>query len=112
MRDQELERNKQELLRLRSELNEQEESSKDTAKTVELDQSRVGRLTRMDALQVQQIALEASRRRRHHLLSIEGALRRIESGEYGNCFICGDEIDIRRLNIDPTSTRCKECVEK
>jgi DnaK suppressor protein len=66
----------------------------------------------MDAMQAQQMALEAARRRQHQLLMVEGALRRLESGEYGYCFVCGKEIDVRRLAADPTNTRCVACVEK
>jgi len=108
----EVEHIRQELLRLRSELQELEETFKETGQPVELDQARVGRLTRMDAMQAQQMSLEAARRRQHQLLTIEGALRRIESGEYGYCFVCGEEIDVRRLSVDPANTRCIACVEK
>jgi len=108
----EIDKARQKLLHLRSELRELEQTSRDTSATVELDQSRVGRLSRMDALQGQQMALEAGRRRKDQLLKIEGALRRIDSGEYGYCFVCGEEIDVRRLSVDPTSTRCMKCVEE
>ncbi len=107
---EEIEQFRQKLLSLRSELQELEEAFKKTSEPVELDQSRVGRLSRMDAMQAQQMALEAARRRQHRLLKIEGALRRIASGEYGDCFICGEEIVALRLSADPTNTRCIECV--
>ena len=112
MNEAELELNRQKLVRLRSELRELEESFRETSEPVKLDQARVGRLSRMDAMQAQQMALEAARRRQDQLLKIEGALRRIESGEYGYCFVCGEEIDSRRFSIDPTTTRCMQCVEK
>ena len=102
---------KQNLLRLRMELQEIEATLKETSDPVELDQTRVGRLSRMDAMQSQQMALETVRRRKEQLIKIEGALKRIEAGEYGDCFICGAEIDKRRFLADPTSTRCMECVE-
>ena len=99
------------LLRLRSELQDLDEASKEAAKPVELDQASVGRLSRMDAMQAQQMAQEVVRRRQHQLVRVEGALRRIESGEYGYCFVCGEEIDVRRLSVDPTHARCVKCVE-
>jgi DnaK suppressor protein len=108
----ELEQFRLKLLRMRAELQEQEETSRASGDTVELDQSRVGRLSRMDAMQAQQMALEVARRRQQQLLKIEGAMRRIESGEYGYCFVCGEEIDVRRLSIDPTNSRCTGCAEK
>jgi DnaK suppressor protein len=106
-----LERTRQKLLRLRSELQALGEASKDAGDTVELDQAKVGRLSRMDALQAQQMAKESARRREHRIRAIDGALGRIESDDYGDCFVCGTEIEARRLAIDPTSTRCMKCVE-
>ena len=100
------------LLRLRTELQALENTSRESGATVELDQSRVGRLSRMDAMQAQQMALETARRRGQQLQKIEGALRRIDSGDYGYCFVCGDDIDARRLAIDPTVSRCMDCVDK
>lgn len=111
MNDKEIEQFRQQLLNLRSALQEMEETYKENEATVELDQTRVGRLSRMDAMQIQQMALESSRRRQHQLLKIEGALSRINSGEYGNCFVCGEEIVAQRLVADPTSTRCMACME-
>ena len=99
------------LILLKSELQEIEEAHKQAGETVELDQTRVGRISRMDAMQAQQMALESVRRRQHHVLKIEGALRRIDAGEYGYCFVCGEAIVAQRLIADPTSTRCMECVE-
>ncbi len=112
MTETEIEKIRNNLLRLRSELREIEDTLKDTSDPVELDQTRVGRLSRMDAMQSQQMALETVRRRKDSLVKIEAALRRIESDDYGFCYVCGDEINIRRLFVDPTSTRCMECVDK
>ena len=66
---------------------------------------------KLTAMQLQQISQEATRRRQQLLVKIEGALRRIESGRFGLCFLCGIEIDLRRLSADPTITRCRDCVE-
>ena len=85
---------------------------KEAGKTVELDQARVGRLSRMDAMQGQQMALEAARRRQHQLVNIKAALGRIESGQYGYCFGCGKAINPRRLAFDPANTRCIDCAEE
>lgn len=112
MNASEIEQFRQQLLRLRSDIQEIEETSKKTSKPIELDQARVGRLSRMDAMQAQQMAKEVARRRQHQLLKIEGALGRIESGEYGYCFVCGEDIDVRRLSADPSNTHCIECAEK
>jgi len=112
MNEEELEQFRQKLFHLRSELQELEEIGKETKGPVELDQSKVGRLSRMDAMQGQQMELEEARRRQHQLVKIEGALRRIEADEYGYCFVCEEEIDVRRLEFDLTSTRCVICADK
>jgi DnaK suppressor protein len=76
---------------------------------VELDQSRVGRLSRMDALQDQAMALEAERRRALELRRIDAALARIAEGEFGCCVTCGEEIAPKRLELDPTTPVCIAC---
>jgi len=111
MNDEAIELIRQQLIRLKSELLAMEKEYQGSAKTVVLDQSRVGRLSRMDAMQAQQMALETVRRRQQQLQKIEGALRRLDSAEYGYCFVCGEEIPAQRLVADPTSTRCLDCVE-
>ena len=100
------------LISLQNELKALQESSRDSTKPVELDQSRVGRLSRMDEMQGQQMAQASARRRQQQLTMIDGALRRIESGEFGICCICGEEIDSRRLAANPITTRCIGCVEE
>ena len=76
---------------------------------VELDQQSVGRLSRMDALQVQAMAKAVETRRRGRLKLIDAALRRLEEGDYGTCTECGEDIPARRLAIDPTIARCIDC---
>jgi DnaK suppressor protein len=111
MNGPEIEAVKQKLLALRAGLLALEESSKEAAQPVELDQAGMGRLSRMDALQAQLMAQEGTRRRKRQLQKIDGALRRIEAGEYGRCFVCEEELDAQRLFSDPTITRCVNCVE-
>ncbi|MEP4147643.1 MAG: TraR/DksA C4-type zinc finger protein [Halioglobus sp.] len=96
---------------LREELEQLNIDSSDATDTVALDQSKVGRLSRMDAMQAQQMAQETARRRQLQLQKIDNALRRIDAGDYGYCFKCGDEINVARLNIDPASTRCIGCMD-
>ena len=78
---------------------------------VELDQSRVGRLSRMDAMQAQAMSLETGRRRRQYLAEVDAALKRIEETEYGDCFECGDLIHPGRLEADPAVRLCISCAE-
>lgn len=107
MTSDQLEYFRQKLLLLKEQL--EQDSADDADQTVELDQSRVGRLSRMDALQGQQMALEAKRRRERRLLAVEGALRRMEQDDFGYCYVCDDPIEPKRLESDPTFTRCTTC---
>ncbi|MFP3943720.1 MAG: TraR/DksA family transcriptional regulator [Alphaproteobacteria bacterium] len=76
---------------------------------VTLDQQSVGRLSRMDALQVQAMARAQGARRAQRLKLIEAALARMENGDYGYCAECDEEIPAKRLAVDPTFSRCVEC---
>ena len=79
------------------------ESGDDETGPVQLDQTSVGRLSRMDAMQRQAMALETERRRHSDLRRIEAALKRIEDGEYGYCVSSGDPIPRARLELDPAA---------
>lgn len=85
--------------------------AEDASQTVELDQSRQGRLSRMDALQNQQIALETQRRQQRRLQAIDNALNRLANDEFGYCFQCDERIALPRLQFDPTVTRCIGCAD-
>jgi len=88
------------------------DSGKSAAGTVKLDQTSVGRLSRMDAMQSQAMLQEAARRREQLLRDISAALRKIDSGEYGFCEECGEEIAEKRLQFNPTVDCCIECRSK
>jgi len=103
---------RQQLLVLQSELIDLSSTSADAAKPVELDQAAIGRLTRMDAMRAQSMAIEAKTRREHQLLRIAGALQRITSGDFGLCLTCGEDINTRRLEVDPSYTQCIKCANK
>ena len=100
------------LIEQRDELREVYESSKESAETVELDQTRVGRVSRMDALQAQAMAKESNRRRQLALQRIDSALKRIEAGDYGDCVVCDEPISVSRLEADPAALLCIDCASK
>jgi DnaK suppressor protein len=79
---------------------------------VMLDQQSVGRVSRMDAIQRQEMALEAERRRQAEIHRIDSALRRIEEGEYGYCVACDEPIALKRLEFDPAVPTCIACASK
>ena len=93
-------------------LEEVQSSGEQAAQTVELDQARVGRLSRMDAMQAQAISIATNSRRETELKRIAAALQRIADSEYGYCLSCGELIAPGRLEIDPAATLCIECAEK
>lgn len=45
------------------------------------------------------------------LTKINDALVRLEQGDYGNCYDCGEEIAEKRLRALPFAVRCKDCEE-
>lgn len=108
----ELEQFKQQLLTLRTKLQELEDSSRQTTEPVDLDQASTAFLSRRDAMQALIAAGQGARQRTRLILKIDGALRRIQSGEYGKCFICEEELDLSSLFTDPTITRCMNCIEE
>jgi len=81
----------------------------DDRRPVELDQQAVGRLSRMDAMQVQAMAEETHRRREAEIKRIDAALQRIADDEYGWCTSCGEEIALKRLENDPATPLCIDC---
>ncbi|OOE91775.1 hypothetical protein BZG79_05865 [Salinivibrio sp. MA427] len=80
--------------------------------TIILDQQSVGRLSRMDAMQGQQMAIEQKRRRKERLLQVRAAIKRIEDEDYGYCLDCDEPINPKRLEFDPCAQRCVVCEEK
>lgn len=100
------------LLHLRKELEEIASTNAQSSDTVELDQSKVGRLSRMDAMQAQAMSQASGRRREMMTKNIEAALKRIENDEYGFCQSCDGSIAEKRLEIDPTALLCIDCAEK
>ena len=97
------------LLALQSELHNLADVTDQAADVVELDQSKVGRLSRMDAMQTQAIAQSSVRRREVMLRSITDALQRIDDGEYGRCHSCDELINPKRLDANPTTLYCIQC---
>ncbi|MBT6135577.1 MAG: TraR/DksA family transcriptional regulator [Kordiimonadaceae bacterium] len=87
---------------------------KEDVAPVKLDQTSVGRLSRMDAMQGQAMAEEVKRRRGQELLRIRSALERITGydEEYGYCVKCGGSINEERLVFDPSIVLCKKCANR
>jgi DnaK suppressor protein len=103
---------KKALLSLRSDLLAVEQSGQEAAQTVELDQTTIGRISRMDALQEQAMAKESQQRRTIQLQRIEASLQRMEKGIFGLCMRCDEEINVKRLAFDPTAPLCIDCASQ
>ena len=79
---------------------------------VELDQTSVGRISRLDAIQSQELAIATHRQRGVEVSRIAGALQRLDYGCYGECKSCGEMIAVRRLEADPSTPLCIGCASR
>lgn len=95
----------------RAEIEAEIAGSAESRATVTLDQTSVGRLSRMDALQGQAMAQAADRRRKLRLTRIAAALKRIDEGAFGACTVCGEDIAEGRLKLDLTVPTCVACTK-
>ncbi len=84
-------------------------SSNRTTKPVELDQQSVGRVSRVDAIQQQQMAIASQDQAGQVLRRVETALKQMETGEYGYCQHCTEAIPFARLQAQPFATLCVNC---
>lgn len=91
---------------------EDSNSTADDRHPVELDQGSLGRLSRMDAIQMQAMALASEKRREAELEKLKAALHRIDGGEYGVCLMCSEDIAPKRLAADPSVPLCLHCAIK
>lgn len=55
------------------------------------------------------MAKAADARRAMELRRTDAALERLEEGDYGYCVDCGEEIEAKRLDVDPAAPRCAGC---
>ncbi len=89
-----------------------ESTAASAADVVELDQTSVGRLSRMDALQGQAMAKASQQRRKHELIAIKAALARLDGGDFGFCEECDEQIEEARLQHNPAVAMCLACAAR
>ncbi|MCB9734577.1 MAG: TraR/DksA family transcriptional regulator [Deltaproteobacteria bacterium] len=77
-------------------------------KPVALD-TAIGRVSRVDAIQQQQMVKATRDRAEGRLLQVRAALRRVDDGDYGDCAKCGEPIGFRRLDARPETPFCVAC---
>lgn len=105
---EQLEHFRERLETLRDELTERLRLSVDSARPVDLAQP-IGRLARVDAMQVQQMAKMQRRRDEGQVQMISSALARIRAGTYGECTRCEETIELQRLEVSPETPFCLSC---
>lgn len=99
------------LLARRRELDEEDRLAEGDRQPVALDQDSVGRLSRIDAMQMQAMALAQQRRRQTERTAIDAAVQRIDQGEFGYCVTCGEDIAPARLAKNPSVATCITCAD-
>jgi len=82
--------------------------TEESAEAVSPDKG-LGRLSRMEAMQDQQLILAARRRKKMQKVEVLSALQRIENGIFGTCIFCGKPIAVERLEVAPEATTCVNC---
>jgi DnaK suppressor protein len=93
----------------RDELEKQLGMGGETTRPVPLDQQSVGRVSRVDAIQQQQMALAGREQAERLLRQVTLALKRIDDGVYGYCLQCGEPIARARLEAQPQASLCLDC---
>lgn len=84
-------------------------TTEEALKPVKLDQTAVGRLSRIDSLQNQGLTRNLQEREQAKLGQVVTAYQRIEEGTYGQCVECGGEIPFERLQVFPETPSCTAC---
>jgi len=103
---------RQKLIAQRDALVAQDAMSEADRAPVTLDQDSVGRLSRIDAMQIQAMAVAQQRRRQAERAAIDAALGRIDTGEFGYCLKCGEEIAPARIEHNPAASSCIQCARE
>jgi DnaK suppressor protein len=103
-----LERFKKRLQELETQLSAAVEGKTEATAPVTLDTS-IGRLSRMDAIQSQQMAIGLKARQEQALLRVRNALNAISNGTYGQCRRCKGPIAMERLEAQPDAVVCVNC---
>lgn len=98
-----------ELMRQKRKLERSMSITDEAMRPVTLDQSAVGRLSRIDSLQNQGLTRGLQEREEAKLSQILGATARLEEGTYGRCVQCGGPIPYERLFVFPETPSCAAC---
>ncbi len=72
-------------------------------------ENSIGRISRMDAINNKSVMEAALRTARIELEGLEHASRHLDMDDFGECYNCGEMIDVKRLMVMPGSRRCMKC---
>ena len=108
---EQVEQARQRLESLREELEQLLDLSESGSKPVSLEEP-IGRLSRMDAMQQQELTKANRRQHEVRLQQVRAALLRIEQGSFGECRRCEEPIASSRLEARPEAPFCLDCQEE
>lgn len=100
------------LSNLDAELLKMIDNLKEATETVMLDQGQQGRLSRIDAMQAQKMAIAQRDRARVRLTRVRNILETAHEDDFGCCGECGEPIPMKRLLARPDSVLCVECASE
>lgn len=100
------------LSNLEAELLKMIDNLKEATATVVLDQGQQGRLSRIDAMQAQKMAIAQRDRSRARLTRVRNILETAHEDDFGCCGECGEPIPMKRLLARPDSVLCVECASE
>ena len=93
---------------LRGELEGRIQGLEEAIKPVDLD-TPIGRLSRMDAMQEQQLQKATCQQHTLRLQQVNQALRAAENDVYGYCRKCEEPVGYARLRVRPEASFCMGC---
>lgn len=100
------------LLETRVKLEQQLQDGAAATDAVVLDQTTVGRVSRVDAMQQQSMAVSTRANAQASLRKVIAALRRIDEKDYGYCSNCDELIEFKRLRVQPQASHCLNCQDQ
>ena len=93
----------------KTKLEQQLLDAKSATGVVILDQSSVGRVSRVDAMQQQSMAVSTQAKAEATLRKVIIALKRMDGEGFGYCSQCDEPIKFNRLKVQPQASHCLRC---
>ena len=92
-------------------LEENLNNARGSSKVIELDQQLIGRLSRIDSIQDKEMSKANLSRRTERKSQLLKVLERLKENDFGFCIDCDEEIDMRRLRVNPIVRKCFSCMQ-